>query len=168
VNSDAVEQCWGCGAPVARVDGPTHPYIGASPGCWAVYGEVLTSEHARGSRLGQMLVDAYAAQHPGAPGPQSSQSVAAHLMSLCAQLERGLAPENATQRMQTYLLDARGRRRAFTWLEPPASLGALTVLDLLSASDAADFSARVERWARSVWTAWQPHHTQIHAWLDER
>lgn len=26
--------CPGCGALVPSSDGPTHPYLGASPGCW--------------------------------------------------------------------------------------------------------------------------------------
>jgi hypothetical protein len=150
---------------VAHSDGPTHRYIGASAGCWAVYGEVLISAHAGASPRGQMLVDAYATQHPGVPGPQSSQSVAAHLMSLCAQIEHGLAAEHATPRMQVYLVGPGGRRRTFAWLEPPASLGTLTILDVLPATDARDFTDRVERWARSVWLAWQPHHAQVRAWL---
>jgi hypothetical protein len=168
VSADAAfEPCWGCAALVERSDGPTHRYIGASPGCWAIYGSILISEFAAASKRGQMLVDAYAAQHPGLPGPQSSQSVAVHLMSLSAQLERGLAPQHATPRMQAYLRSPHGGRRTFAWLEPPPSLGTLTVLDLLPATDAADFQARVERWARDVWDAWSPYHRQIHTWLAE-
>src|SRR5436190_1879442 len=37
--------CIGCGVLTPDADGPTHPYLGASPGCWAVYGEVLAREY---------------------------------------------------------------------------------------------------------------------------
>ena len=33
--------CPGCGLELEVVDGPTHDYIGASPACWALYGQVL-------------------------------------------------------------------------------------------------------------------------------
>jgi hypothetical protein len=38
--------CYGCGALAPNEDGPAHRYIGASPGCWAVYGEVLARASA--------------------------------------------------------------------------------------------------------------------------
>jgi hypothetical protein len=152
---------------VPRSDAPTHRYIGASPGCWSIYVELLVSEYAMSPAVGgQLIVDAYAAQHPGVPGPQSSQSVAVHLMSLCAQLEHGLAAEHATARMQTYLVGTDRRRRTFDWLEPPTSLGAITVLDLLPATSAQDFAVRADHWARSVWAAWAPYHAQVRTWLQ--
>ena len=42
-----------------------------------------------------LLADAYAAQHPGVPGPQAIQSVAIHLLVLEGVFNRGVAPENA-------------------------------------------------------------------------
>ena len=33
--------CSGCGAAVAEGDGPTHDYLGASAGCFALFGEYL-------------------------------------------------------------------------------------------------------------------------------
>jgi hypothetical protein len=119
-----------------------------------------------GIRAGQMLVDTYAAQHPGVPGRQSSQSVAVHLMSLCAQLERGLQPEHATARMHAYLVDARGQRPTFAWLEPPPSLGATTVVDVHAAETADELNRLLATWARDVWTAWTPHHAPVRTWLD--
>jgi hypothetical protein len=32
--------CTGCGAMVPDIEGPTHRYIGASPGCWQIYSEM--------------------------------------------------------------------------------------------------------------------------------
>src|SRR2546426_1032303 len=93
------ERCVGCGALVPAVDGPIHPYIGASPGCWRTYGEVLAREYGEYAypAVHRLTVDAYAAQHPGVPGRRSSQSVAVHLMSLCLVLEQGLEPGAATR-----------------------------------------------------------------------
>src|SRR5438105_15652536 len=52
--------CVGCGALVPDIGGPTHRYIGASPGCWQAYGELLPTGTAH-----LLVVDVYAAQHPG-------------------------------------------------------------------------------------------------------
>jgi hypothetical protein len=154
-----LEPCWGCGALVPRGDGPTHRYIGASAGCWQIYAQIEAKS--------QMMVDAYAAQHPGVEGPQATQSVAVHLMSLCAQLERGLKPEHATRRMQAYLVDARGQRRTFTWLTPPPLPGAVTILDIAAAYGNPSLDAEVRRWASEVWSAWAPYHHQVRSWLDQ-
>ena len=77
----AARPCAGCGALVPVTDGPTHPYIGASPGCWAIYGEVLAREYGEYAYppVHRLTVDAYAAQHPGVPSRRSIQSVAIHL-----------------------------------------------------------------------------------------
>ncbi len=69
--------CVGCHALVADTDGPTHPYFGASPGCWASYA------------AWPLAVDAYAVQHPGLPERRASQSVWVHLVSLCLIVEHG-------------------------------------------------------------------------------
>ena len=93
--------CVGCGALVPEIEGPTHRYLGASPGCWAVYGEVLEKEYGdylRYAPVHRLTVDAYAAQHPGVPSPQSIQSVAVHLIRLHLVLERGLRPSGPTRR----------------------------------------------------------------------
>jgi hypothetical protein len=159
----SVERCVGCGARVPAIEGPTHPYIGASPGCWQVYGEVLAREYGEFANppVHRLTVDAYAAQHPGVPGRRSSQSVAVHLMSLCAVLEQGLEPRAATRAIGQFL----ATQREFPWLTPPPTLGEVTVLDVRDATDLADHTARVERWARSVWAAWSAHHQTVRKWL---
>ena len=155
-------RCVGCGAPVPDVDGPTHAYIGASPGCWQAYGELLARDYGeeRAPPIAELAVDAYAVQHPGVPGRRSSQSVVIHLLILCLVLERGLDPARATRARRHYTY------RDFPWLEPPTSQGEVTVLDVLDARDLAAHVARVERWARSVWDAWSAHHDTVRRWLD--
>ena len=85
-----LKACVGCGAMVPDLEGPTHRYIGASPGCWAAYGRLSEKEASdfRFMRYHQLTVDAYCVQHPGEPSPQSIRSVAVHLVGLHLQLER--------------------------------------------------------------------------------
>ena len=42
---ETLRRCVGCGAVVPDIDGSTHPYIGASAGCWEIYGQVLAKEY---------------------------------------------------------------------------------------------------------------------------
>ncbi len=159
---EAPQPCTGCGAPVRVTDGPTHPYIGASPGCWAIYGEVLAREYGEYAYppVHRLTVDAYAAQHPGVPSRRSIQSVAVHLIGLHLTLERGYEPERATAAIR----DVLARAQDFVWLEPPASRGAVTVVDVVEARDLAEHTERVEAWAGSIWEAWKPHHDTIRRW----
>lgn len=142
--NDPTERCAGCGATVPRSDGPTHEYIGASPGCWAIFTALGTN---------QLIVDAYAAQHPGTPSRRSIQSVAVHLISLFLQLEHGATPARARDAIRAALAIA----YRFVWLDPPKWDDALTIVDVHDAT-----SARV--WAESVWRAWAPHHDAVRAW----
>ena len=49
-------------------------------------------------------------------------------------------------------------------LDPPQSLGEITVLDVYNAEDAASHVAIVNRWARAVWQAWAAHHAMVREW----
>ncbi len=71
------------------MNGPTHPYMESSPGCWHVYGEILARQFSDpGLRdVQRFTADTYAVQHPGRPSPVAIQSVCGHLMSLCVVLE---------------------------------------------------------------------------------
>src|SRR5204863_8366917 len=95
---DKTTPCHGCGAIVPDADGPTHAYLGASAGCWAVYGEVLAREYGeyRYPSVHRLTVDTYSVQHPGTPSRRSIQSVAVHLVSLHLVLERCFCSEKAT------------------------------------------------------------------------
>jgi len=159
--------CIGCGALVPDVDGPTHKYIGASPGCWAIFGEVLAKEYtdfARYAPIHRLSVDVYAVQHPGTPSRQSIQSVAVHLVGLYAALECGLDFAQATDAIRRALK----WREEFVWLDPPAPMNWLTILDAAKARDLAEHESVVRRWAESVWEAWSPHHATVHRWAARR
>lgn len=108
-----------------------------------------------------LAVDAYAAQHHGVEGRRQAQSVWAHLVSICAILERGRSPGDGIRLKQELLRDD----PVFPWLEPPADPGAVTVLDVAVASSAE--AAAVWHWAASVWAAWSAHRQAIRARADE-
>ena len=105
--------CVGCRALVADTDGLTHPYLGASPGCWAIDGQISArwASHA----AWPLAVDAYAVQHPGVPERRSSQSVWVHLVSLCLIVEHGGSPAMGISAKQRLL----AHQRRWDWLERP-------------------------------------------------
>lgn len=157
-------RCSGCGVELPARDGPVHRYIESSPACWAAYGEVLAREYQNPEFMAvhRLTVDTYAVQHPGHPGPQATQSVGAHLLSLFAIIECGFSHSAATE-----LLGKAVANVNFTWLEPPASMGPLTVLSVLSAVDLSEHKLAVKQWAASAWQAWADHHDTIRKWAEQ-
>ena len=154
--------CIGCQAQVPDSDGPTHAYVGASPGCWAIFGDVRAREYALpgyGTVGHRLTTDAYMVQHPGVEGRQSSQSVWVHLVGLYLVLEGGLTPEQTTAAIAKLLM----RDPSFAWLTPPADSGALTIVDVAAAQDAGAHVATVQRWADVVWQSWAAAHQQVRA-----
>jgi hypothetical protein len=151
-------RCLGCGAWVPDLDGPTHEYMLSAPGCWALFNQVAVEQYEIASfDLRRLAVDAYAAQHPGSTDRRAVQSVAVHLISLYFVLERGLTPTEATDKMRHALTD----KTRFVWLEPPSSMGDVTVVDVVNIKDPKEHEAIVNRWARSAWLEWRAHHAQI-------
>ncbi|MDQ6695064.1 MAG: DUF5946 family protein, partial [Chloroflexota bacterium] len=65
--------CPDCGGLFPDIDGSTHRYLGASPGCWQAFGELQAGGNAGAVRvyIHRLTTDAYCAQHPGVPGKQS-------------------------------------------------------------------------------------------------
>lgn len=157
----ATVRCPGCAADfpdVAELRSGTL-YVGAAAGCWAAYTELigrqLSDPDLAGSRM--LAVDVYMAQHPGVPGRQAAQSVWVHLVGLCLVLEFGFDPiGSARAKARLAAPDA-----TFDWLEPPESLGRLTVLDILRTTSAAEHIVATKRWAEAVWSAWEPHQPGI-------
>jgi len=68
----------------------------SSAGCWAAFASLNDPERPLGnSEFNALLVDVYAAQHPGTPSNQTVNSVAVHLMVLYGVLERSYSPSQA-------------------------------------------------------------------------
>jgi len=161
---DELIPCPDCGALVPDIDGPTHAYLGGNAGCWATWGELQASSYADPALAAVMplAVDAYAAQHHGVEGRRQAQSVWAHLVSICAILERGRTPLEGIRVKQDLLRDDPG----FAWLEPPQDPGAVTLLEVAAASGP-EVAATVRRWAISVWDAWSGYRDLVRARTDE-
>ncbi len=156
-------KCIGCGGHFSETDGPVQRYMESSSGCWAAFGEILAREYSNPAyyEVHRLSVDAYAVQHPGSPSRQSIQSVGVHLIRLCLFLEQGLLVENANNAM----LRAVKFKHNFVWLDPPISLGLLTVADVVKTKTAQAHKNSVRAWANSAWAAWSSHHDTIRTWL---
>lgn len=157
--------CPGCGLQ-GDDDGPLHPYIGASAACWRRFGLLLAREYGEPERMRchQQSVDAYAAQHPGVEGPQSTASVHGHLVSLHLVFDRGLESAFARKVIGVVTRDLRPLHR---WLDPPSQLARIPgVEQVLLARDADEHCERARHWAREVWQAWSIHAPAIRALAD--
>lgn len=147
--------------PVAP-SGVTHRYLASSAGCWARYGEVLAREYGNAAltHIHALSVDAYAAQHPGEPGPQTIQSLNAHLASLLAHLRHHEPLER--------LADVRRRvvaLRDLEWMTPPPLEHTVTINHVWSARTEDAHVAAVRRWASAALAHWRDHHDRIAALL---
>ncbi|MGB8259490.1 MAG: DUF5946 family protein [Terracidiphilus sp.] len=158
-------RCCGCHGEFPEIAGPTHRYMLSSPGCWAVYCEVLAREYESSAHraVHRLTVDAYAVQHPGVDTPQARNSVGIHLSRMALIFGRGWPIERANDAM----LAITAKKRGYPWLSPPADPGALTVQQVLAARDPAAHCAAVEAWARAVFAAWEPHHGTVYEWLRD-
>ncbi len=156
-------KCFSCAGEYPDIDGPTHRYMTSTPGCWAIYGEVLAREYSDSGyyQVHRLTVDAYAVQHPGSTDRQSIHSVGVHLIRLCLFLEHGLTPEKANEAM----LNAAKHKDEFVWLEPPASKGVITAADIIKANNVEEHKAAVWKWAEAAWNAWSQHHATIRSWM---
>jgi hypothetical protein len=164
--------CPGCRVSLDQMPWALDRDLRASPECWHVYGQVAMFEHEHAERLvplHQLGVDAYGAQHAGAPTPVIQ--VAYSLVGLHLALDRGLdglAVRAVHQRM--------GKPRPdWPTFDPPADPGDVTVLDVLQAGAGAGagveaeagsvdgHAAQLRRWAESVWAAWSDRHADVAA-----
>jgi uncharacterized protein DUF5946 len=155
--------CPGCDGSFAAVDGPTHPYMTGSSGCWRTFGDVLAADYADPERMAfhQLVIDAYAAQHPGDGDRRQVQSVGLHLMTLCLFLEHAADPALGTELHRRMI-----RRPSFHRLERSGP-GSVTVADVPVHGDV-DAARRVAfTWAADVWQTYAGAHDIVVAWLRE-
>jgi hypothetical protein len=157
---DEMETCPGCGLQLPRVDGPTDPYSGASPSCWAAFGELRAREFLEPfSGQQRSTTDAYMAQHPGYATAAGRRSVIVHLVGLCLSFEEAL-PLNMIVPLLGRVFPT---RPDVAPLLPIPSHGAVTVESVRSTTNAADRARASAEWAHAVWIAWAAHHAHIRA-----
>lgn len=167
MSPEPLEPCPGCRALLPPLDGPTHRYIGASPACWALYTALGVGEPPIASAPANgLLVDAYAAQHPGTPSPQAIQSVAVHLLTLHGVFAHGVGVERALWLRLESLQERSGSRRGrYTWLEPPDFTGTPTVADIVREPTPEARAAAVALYVEAVYRVWDAAHgPTIAAW----
>jgi hypothetical protein len=159
-----IEICPGCGVALPAHEGPTHPYMLGSAACWRGYGALLAAQYSDPQRMRfhQVIVDAYAVQHPGGDDPRAVQSVAIHLMTLALFVDRGVDPALGTQLHKQMVA-----RPAFHRLQRPdtAAEGALTFQHVPLDGNVAVARERAYEWAASVWATWEPHRDVVRSWL---
>jgi hypothetical protein len=143
----------------------------STPSCFARFGQLLADEYSDPERMSihQIVVDAYAVQHPGTslPGapnfeldPRSIQSVGIHLMTLCLFIERGVDPAEGP-RLHRKMVE----RPVFMHLERPASMGPLTVADVELGVSLEIAKPQVYAWGKSAWITYAHHHETVRGWL---
>ncbi len=160
-----LERCE-CGLELPRADMllPTHAYIGATAGCWALYNELHAKQYAGfGAMTPIRVIDAYCVQHHGKPERRAIQSVNAHLVALYLQLEKGFMEAQVNVSLQRVLKFA----DEFAWLEPPTPNGTLMMADVLRAVTPEEQANAIENYARDVWKAWQVHRAIVERWAEK-
>ena len=158
IEGGPVLACIGCGRPVPNIEGPTHRYLGSSPGCWAAYTTLPFGGMAGPAELphSAMTVDAYAVQHPGRPGSSSTPSVWIHLAAMHLVLERGW-PSDRLVEIRRLVADAND---GWPWLTPPGSMGGIGAIDVAMAAQT-EVAAVVRAWVDAAYGAWADHHDAI-------
>lgn len=143
---------------------PAHPYMTSSPACWEGYGALLAVQYTSPERMAfhQLIVDAYAVQHPGGGDRRAVQSVGIHLMTLAMFLEDGVDPGLGT-RLHRGMVE----RPVFDRLYRPVALPAerLSWRHVPLDGPAEVAKARAYEWAHAAWGEWEPQHAVVRGWL---
>src|SRR4051794_33806382 len=105
----------------------------------------------------RLVVDAYAAQHPG-PGVErrDRQSVLVHVASIHLVINSGRTSAEAGALLRTL---TQGRPE-FPLLRRHGA-GAIDLRHAWEAADLADYEGRAREWATAVWMSYEPSHDLI-------
>jgi hypothetical protein len=154
-----IVECPGCGLQLPAKEGAVYDgYFNTCAECWIAFGEVVGREFSNPALFGAvhtLTVDAYAVQHAGPPHPDKSVSV--HLCGLHWRLVEG-RPAGQVPRLMKRMADV---PREWPHFKPPADRGALTIGDVLPATEPAQHGESVRAWASEVWRTWSAHHAAI-------
>lgn len=135
----------------------------ASAACWRSFSELLATFYSSSDRLvfRQLVVDAYAAQHPGEGQRVQVQSVGMHLMTLCLFLEHGVDPSLGSALHRRMI-----RRPGFHRIEP-LGLARLDVRHVPVEGPADIARERAYEWAQAVWDLYGDDHGTVRLWLHQ-
>ena len=173
--------CPGCGALFPPCDGPTHRYLGASAGCWALFswyhvGDPDASGMLAESRIPEAVVavplvtsalsldaligDAYGVQHHGDESPQAVQSVALHFLDLYGIIS------GWTTSQRWPMGRAIRTKGVYHKLVPPAQGSALTIRHLFPGGGVRVPVTR-SQYVRSVYDTWMAlHRSTVELWYE--
>ena len=146
-------------------DGPAHAYMSASPACWSRYGEILARDYSDAAywQSHRLLTDAYCGQHTIGTDRRARQSLYIHLAALILHFDCGVGQAGIVD----FLRRAAKSGHDFPALEMPQASLSVGLEAVHAAPDAAAHAAEVDRYARSVLDAWQPHHGAFRALIEE-
>jgi hypothetical protein len=135
---------------------------GGRAGCQAVWDELAARAYQNPAYASSynLAFDTYCMQHP-AKYCRSAKSYAAHLTRLCCGIEFNGDPDLYAA-IQKWL-------NGSTPVEKPPLLarrGSLTVVELRSAANAAEYRVQVQVWAKNVWAAYASQHDLARRWIE--
>ncbi len=166
-----LEKCPGCGVYLPKLVGPTHRYIGASAGCWAIFTALFNAGNPQmaPAPTNALLIDAYAVQHPGQPSPQAIQSVAVHLITLYGVLVKSVAVDNALWIRQRASREEKNRKQErFEWLIPPVFFDTITIADIVKEATAVARSRQATQYVNLIWSIWSQQYADVIAsWYEK-
>jgi hypothetical protein len=174
--------CPGCGALFPPFEGPTHRYVGASAGCWALLNWTVTfggsdttglvaqsripdnpvrvPAHRAEPLLDAIFGDAYGVQHHGEDSLQAIQSVAVHLLNLYGIIS------GKTTRPRWPIDRALRTRGVFHKLDPPELGSALTIRHLFPGGGVVTPVTRTQ-YIISVYETWMAlHRSTVEKWYE--
>lgn len=178
-NPSSMTQCPGCKAFFPKTDDFTalHPYGINSSACWSALLAILAyeAEHLGYPPEHQLIVDAYAVQHPQNSKLQkqlnieerlvraSVQSVGRHLVRLYCRIEKKIPPA-ASGKIMAHVIT---HGRSLEMLDPPVDLGKITCADFSPEFTTDQYKEFAWNWASSAWDAWEMQHDTVRRWVKE-
>jgi hypothetical protein len=145
------DPCPSCGAP-----------LGGRAGCQAAFDELSARSWTSPGRgvMHNMLVDAYAMQHPEQYGI-SAKSYIRHLSALACLIEH---PHDDKL---YWMMPTETRGPAIPDKPPLLKLrGNITIADVIGIDDDREYQAAMHHWAENVWAAYAPQHGLARAYLS--
>jgi hypothetical protein len=157
--------CPGCALELPGSPDDATPRPGASAACWQLYGEVAGYETQHVAQLGrfhQLMVDAYAAQHPAENGPPIGLAFA--LIGLHLAIDEDWRGDQVRDVHRALA----GRATDWPRFAAPAERAPMTVFDVAMAGSPQAHAELVQAWAAEVWETWRDHRPTVIALLGER